>query len=66
MSGASALDLAIQAPGLYRATASLSGCPPPPPVVHSLPRGISAMIAGGLNNPFNMWGLPGSPRLARA
>ncbi|MFF1555530.1 alpha/beta hydrolase [Rhodococcus erythropolis] len=59
MSGASALDLAIHAPGLYRATASLSGCPAPS---HPLATaGISAMIAGGLNNPFNMWGLPGDP-----
>lgn len=61
MSGASALDLAIQAPGLYRATASLSGCPPAPPSSPLAAAGISAMIAGGLNNPFNMWGLPGSP-----
>ncbi|MDV6275892.1 alpha/beta hydrolase family protein [Rhodococcus erythropolis] len=59
MSGASALDLAIQTPGLYRATASLSGCPAPSNPLAAA--GISTMIAGGLNNPFNMWGLPGSP-----
>ncbi len=58
MSGGPALDLAIQAPGRYRAAASFSGCPAPSSFLASF--GISTMIASGLNNPFNMWGLPGS------
>jgi diacylglycerol O-acyltransferase / trehalose O-mycolyltransferase len=59
MSGAPALDLAAQTPGVFQAAASLSGCPAPS---HPLAvAGISAMIAGGLNNPFNMWGPPGAP-----
>ncbi|OZD57593.1 esterase [Rhodococcus sp. 06-1059B-a] len=59
MSGGPALDLAIQAPAVFDAAASFSGCP-----ASSNPfamAGISTMIAGGLNNPFNMWGLPGNP-----
>ena len=59
MSGGPALDLAIQAPGVFDAAASFSGCPAPS---HPLAvAGISAMIGGALNNPFNMWGPPGSP-----
>ncbi|WP_244164736.1 alpha/beta hydrolase [Rhodococcoides fascians] len=59
MSGGPALDLAIQAPDVFDAAASLSGCPAPS---HPLATaGMSAMIAGGLNNPFNMWGPPGAP-----
>ncbi|WP_241996829.1 alpha/beta hydrolase family protein [Rhodococcus sp. SMB37] len=58
MSGGPALDLAIQAPELYQAAASLSGCPAPSNLLASV--GISTMIASGLNNPFNMWGPPGS------
>lgn len=59
MSGGPALDLAIQAPEVFDAAASFSGCPAPS---HPLATaGISAMIASGLNNPFNMWGPPGSP-----
>lgn len=59
MSGGPALDLAIQAPDVFDAAASFSGCPAPsnPFAV----AGISTMIASGLNNPFNMWGLPGNP-----
>lgn len=59
MSGGPALDLAIQAPDVYRAAASFSGCPAPSNLLATV--GISTMIASGLNNPFNMWGLPGSP-----
>lgn len=58
MSGGPALDLAIQAPDVFDAAASFSGCPAPSTPLATA--GISAMIAGGLNNPFNMWGLPGS------
>lgn len=58
MSGGPALDLAVQAPDVFDAAASLSGCPAPSnPFAMA---GISTMIAGGLNNPFNMWGLPGN------
>lgn len=59
MSAGPALDLAIQAPGLYRATAAFSGCPAPTAPLATL--GITAVNAVGLANPFNMWGLPGSP-----
>ena len=58
MSGASAIDLAIQAPGRYVATASYSGCP-----WSSDPAGIamvSAQLARGGANPVNMWGVPGT------
>ncbi len=58
MSGGPALDLAIQAPELYQAAASFSGCPAPSNLLATV--GISTMIASGLNNPFNMWGPPGS------
>ncbi|MDJ0393162.1 alpha/beta hydrolase family protein [Rhodococcus sp. G-MC3] len=59
MSGGPALDLAVQAPDVFDAAASLSGCPAPSnPLAVA---GISTMIAAGLNNPFNMWGPPGSP-----
>ena len=63
MSGGPALDLAVQAPGLYRAAASISGCP-----ASSNPfaqAAISIMIGGALNNPFNMWGPPGAPAWAQ-
>jgi S-formylglutathione hydrolase FrmB len=59
MSGGPALDLAGQAPGLYRAVGSYSGCPS-----ISSPLGmaaVSATIASGGANPFNMFGIPGDP-----
>ena len=61
MSGGPALDLAIQAPHLYRAVASYSGCPGT-----TGPLGGAAVVAmvtrqGG--NIGNMWGPPG-PRWA--
>ncbi len=59
MSGGPALDLAAHAPDVFDAAASFSGCPAPSDPVATI--GISTMIAGGLNNPFNMWGPPGSP-----
>lgn len=58
MSGGPALDLAAHAPDVFDAAASFSGCPAPSDPLASA--GISAMIAGGLNNPFNMWGPPGA------
>lgn len=58
MSGGPALDLAIHAPDVFDAAASFSGCPAPSNPLATA--GISAMIASGLNNPLNMWGLPGS------
>ncbi|WP_067869724.1 alpha/beta hydrolase [Nocardia vermiculata] len=57
MSGASAVDLAIQAPQRYGAVASYSGCP-----WASDPTGIamiSAQVIRGGGNPGNMWGPPG-------
>ncbi|HEY9311992.1 alpha/beta hydrolase family protein [Williamsia sp.] len=59
MSGGPALDLAGQAPWLYRAVGSYSGCPS-----ISSPFGmaaVSATVASGGANPFNMFGLPGDP-----
>ncbi|WP_460696434.1 alpha/beta hydrolase [Nocardia thraciensis] len=58
MSGGSAVDLAIQAPGRYRAVASYSGCP-----WSADPAGIglvTAQLVRGGANPANMWGLPGA------
>lgn len=60
MSATSVLGLAIEAPGLYRAVASYSGC-----AQTSTPEGQAAVraivsVAGG-GNADNMWGPPGSP-----
>ncbi|MBF6175222.1 alpha/beta hydrolase [Nocardia blacklockiae] len=58
MSAASAIDLAIQAPGRYDAVAAYSGCP-----WSADPAGIgliSAQVARGGANPGNMWGFPGT------
>ncbi|MCM6779047.1 esterase family protein [Nocardia sp. CDC159] len=57
MSAGSAIDLAIQAPELYRAVAAYSGCPwaaDPTGVVL-----IGAQVIRGGGNPLNMWGIPG-------
>lgn len=59
MSGGPALDIAAHAPDVFAAAASFSGCPAPSNPLATM--GITTMIAGGLNNPFNMWGPPGSP-----
>ncbi|QNG20266.1 esterase family protein [Rhodococcus triatomae] len=60
MSGGPALDLAIQAPGFYRAAASYSGCP-----MTSGPLGeaiVRSMVeVGGRGNAANMWGPFGAP-----
>lgn len=57
MSAGSALDLAIQAPDVYSAVASYSGCP-----WTSDATGVamaSAIVLRGGGNPGNMWGAPG-------
>jgi diacylglycerol O-acyltransferase / trehalose O-mycolyltransferase len=60
MSGGSALDLAIQAPGLYRAAGSYSGCPATsdPKQYNQI---VLSMLPGG-GDPANMWGPQGSPQ----
>ncbi|GGK97296.1 hypothetical protein GCM10011588_09640 [Nocardia jinanensis] len=58
MSGGSAVDLAIQAPGRYQAVASYSGCP-----WSADPAGVamvSAQVVRGGADPGNMWGPPGA------
>lgn len=64
MSASSVLDLAIQAPGLYRGVASYSGC-----AMTSDPVGqamVRAVVEGaGRGNTANMWGPPGDPEWAR-
>ncbi|TLG09068.1 esterase family protein [Nocardia cyriacigeorgica] len=59
MSGASAIDLAIQGGPLYSAVASYSGCPwATDPVGVSL---AGAQVLRGGGNPGNVWGMPGGP-----
>lgn len=64
MSASSVLDLAIQAPGLYRGVASYSGC-----AMTSDPLGqamVRAVVEGaGRSDTANMWGPPGDPEWAR-
>jgi S-formylglutathione hydrolase FrmB len=63
MSGGPALDLAGQAPDVYRAVASYSGCP-----AISSPLGtaaVSATVASGGANPLAMYGPPGDPAWAQ-
>jgi S-formylglutathione hydrolase FrmB len=60
MSATSALDLAIQAPGLYRSVASISGCAETStPGGQTAVRGIVYSMSGG--DADNMWGPPSSP-----
>lgn len=62
MSGGPALDLAGQAPDVYRAVASYSGCP-----AIGSPLGtaaVSATVASGGANPLAMYGPPGDPAWA--
>ncbi|MGU3433548.1 alpha/beta hydrolase [Actinomycetes bacterium M1A6_2h] len=57
MSAGPALDLAIQAPALYRAVGSYSGC-----ARSSDPVGVlntAAVVTRGGGNIVNMWGVPG-------
>ncbi|MEU1981486.1 alpha/beta hydrolase family protein [Nocardia sp. NPDC019395] len=58
MSGGSAVDLAIQAPGRYQAVASFSGCPWSADAAGIAM--VSAQVVRGGANPGNMWGVPGS------
>nr|WP_296777050.1 alpha/beta hydrolase family protein [Rhodococcus sp. (in: high G+C Gram-positive bacteria)] len=63
MSAGSVLDLAIQAPGLYRGVASYSGCAQTSdPVAQNFIR----LLVGirGKGDPDNMWGPQGDPRWA--
>nr|WP_280458435.1 alpha/beta hydrolase family protein [Nocardia carnea] len=59
MSGGSAVDLAIQAPGRYQAVASYSGCPWSADAAGVAMVGAQVLRGGG--NPGNMWGPPGGP-----
>lgn len=59
MSGTSVFQLALDAPGLYRAISSFSGC-----VRTSDPQGqamVNAVVAAHRGNPVNMWGPPTDP-----
>ena len=61
MSAGSVLDLAIQAPGLYRGVASYSGCAQTSdPLSRSFIRALVQLRGGG--NTDNMWGPDGDPR----
>ena len=58
--GTSALQLAIKAPGLFRAVASYSGCAQTSdPLGQIFVRSTMQQYGGG--NPDNMWGPPGDP-----
>lgn len=58
MSGTSALDLAIEAPGMYQAVGVYSGCPSTSdPTARAMV--YSQLVAFG-GNASNMWGAPGS------
>lgn len=59
MSGGAALDLAIQAPGLYRAAGSYSGCPATSDPNQANQIALSLIPSGA--NAVNMWGPLGGP-----
>lgn len=59
MSGGSALDLAIQAPGLYRGAGSYSGCPATSDPNQANQIALSLIPSGA--NAANMWGPLGGP-----
>ena len=59
MSGGSALDLAIQAPGLYRAAGSYSGCPATSDPNQAQQIALSLIPSGA--NAANIWGPLGGP-----
>lgn len=62
MSATSALNLAIQAPGLYQAVGSFSGCAQTSsPVAQAL---VSSQLLAFGANPLNMWGPPTDPAWA--
>jgi diacylglycerol O-acyltransferase / trehalose O-mycolyltransferase len=55
--GGTALDYAIQAPGMYRAVGSYSGLLTP----NSDAQNVSLTLGGGGANAADMWGPPGGP-----
>jgi diacylglycerol O-acyltransferase / trehalose O-mycolyltransferase len=59
MSGGAAIDLAIPAPGLYKAVGSYSGCPATS-VGKQYTQTVLTVLGGG-GNATNMWGPEGSP-----
>jgi diacylglycerol O-acyltransferase / trehalose O-mycolyltransferase / mycolyltransferase Ag85 len=59
MSGGSAIDLAIQAPGLYRASGSYSGCPATSDPKRANQIALSLIPSGA--NAANMWSPLGGP-----
>jgi diacylglycerol O-acyltransferase / trehalose O-mycolyltransferase len=59
MSGGTAIDLAIQAPGLYRAVGSYSGCPTTSDPNNANNIALSIIPSGA--NAANMWGPVGGP-----
>ena len=62
MAGTSVFQLALAAPGMYRAIGSYSGC-----VETSDPRGeamVTAVVGRWAGNAANMWGPPGDPEWA--
>ncbi|MFC4127711.1 alpha/beta hydrolase [Nocardia rhizosphaerae] len=62
MASAAVFQLAIEAPGKFRAVAAYSGC-----VRTSDPAGqalVDAVVIGRQGNPLNMWGPPTDPRWA--
>ena len=64
MSGGSVLDFAIQAPGLYKAVASFSGCAKTSdPIGQNVVRAIVEGVGRG--NTVNMWGPIGDPEWVR-
>ena len=60
MSGGAAIDLAIQAPGLYKAVGSYSGCPATSQGKQYTQTVLTVLGGGG--NATNMWGPEGSPQ----
>lgn len=60
MSGGAAIDLAIQAPGLYQAVGSYSGCPATSQGKQYTQTVLTVLGGGG--NAANMWGPEGSPQ----
>jgi S-formylglutathione hydrolase FrmB len=62
MSGGAAIDLAIQAPGLYKAVGSYSGCPATSQGKQYTQTVLTVLGGGG--NAANMWGPEGSPEWA--
>ncbi|KAA0024949.1 alpha/beta hydrolase [Antrihabitans cavernicola] len=60
MAAGPALDLAIQAPDVYRAVGSYSGCAKTSDIPGAT--AVSTIVGLGGGNPINMWGVPSSPQ----